>query len=294
MKKITKWGIGLVMAIAMMFMAGQAGAVILGSYEVGVLVPIAVHNGSNVDTVVGLTALQDNTVYWTFFDNNSTHVTDGEFDVTANDLHGFSWMAESGMGLEDMDGYLVFTINNADILTDAANATLGANAFMVDTATDDAIFVPCVPLDIDDYAWPLDLTTMNANSIISLSYGTWEGVTVDIRYWIDPAYSASTEIVIWTVEDVEGTYTVNMFNDEEERKSLTFELENEELNVIDPSTLLGVPADFIDGFIRWTFPDDEIAATDNDGIAFSYITSTAFGAKQTLLAQEDWAGWAAP
>ena len=293
MKKLTKWGAGLVAAIAMMFMAGQAGAIELGVYEVGVLVPIAVHNGSNVDTVVGLTALQDNTVYWTFFDNNSTHVTDGEFDVTANDLHGFSWMAESGMGLEDMDGYLVFTINNADILTGAANATLGANAFMVDTATDDAIFVPCVPLDIDDYAWPLDLTVMDANSIWSLWYGTWEGLTVDIRYWIDPAYSASTQIVIWTVEDVEGTYTVNMFNDEEERKSLNFELENEELSVIDPSTLLGVPADFIDGFIRWTFPDVTLGP-DDDGIAFSYIDSTAFGAKQTLLAQEDWEGWATP
>ena len=286
MKKLTKWGAGLVAAIGMMFMAGQASAVDLAYYEVGVLVPIAVHNGSNVDTVVGLTALQDNTVYWTFFDNNSTHVTDGEFDVTANDLHGFSWMAESGQGLEDMDGYLVFTINDDDTLGVTANATLGANAFMVDTGTDDAIFVPCVPLDIDDYAaLPLDLTAMDSDSIISLSYGTRENTTVDIRYWIDPAYSASTEIVIWTVEDVEGLYTVNMFNDEEERKSLTFDLENAELNVIDPSTLLGVPAEFIDGFIRWTFPD--VTAGFEDGIAFSYITSTAFNAKQTLLAMED-------
>ena len=286
MKKLTKWGAGLVAAIGMMFMAGQASAVDLAYYEVGVLVPIAVHNGSNVDTVVGLTALQDNTVYWTFFDNNSTHVTDGEFDVTANDLHGFSWMAESGQGLEDMDGYLVFTINDDDTLGVTANATLGANAFMVDTATDDAIFVPCVPLDLVDYAaLPLDLTTMGPDSIIGLLYGTGEDTTVDIRYWIDPAYSASTEIVIWTVEDVEGLYTVNMFNDEEERKSLTFDLENAELNVIDPSTLLGVPAEFIDGFIRWTFPD--VTAGFEDGIAFSYITSTAFNAKQTLLAMED-------
>jgi len=291
-KKLTKWGAGLVAAIAMMFMAGQAGAVDLGYYEVGVLVPIAVHNGSNVNTVVGLTALQDNTVYWTFFDNNSTHVTDGEFDVTANDLHPFSWAAESGMGLEDMDGYLVFTINDSDDLTNAANATLGANAFMVDTATDDAIFVPCVPLSIDDYNQPVDLTAMGPDSIEALSYGTYEGTPVDIRYWIDPAYSASTQIVIWTVEDVSGSYTVNMFNDEEERKSLTFKLKDGELNVIDPSSLLGAPADFIDGFIRWTFPD--VGEGDDDGIAFSYITSTAFGAKQTLLTQEDWGGFATP
>jgi hypothetical protein len=46
-KKITKWGAGLVVAIAMMFMAGQASAVELGLYETGMLVPQVVHGAAD-------------------------------------------------------------------------------------------------------------------------------------------------------------------------------------------------------------------------------------------------------
>jgi len=53
-KKITKWGIGLVMTLAVMFMAGQAGAVVLGYYSTGQLVPKVYHDGANVDTVAWL------------------------------------------------------------------------------------------------------------------------------------------------------------------------------------------------------------------------------------------------
>lgn len=306
MKKLTKWGAGLVVVIAMIFMAGQAGAVELGLYETGLLVPQVVHGASdcgdcgdcggcdgssNLNTVVGITCINPDGchVYWTFFDNSSTHVTDGIFEMTKDDFHGFSWSGESGVGLEGMNGYLVFTSgstsgDNCSMPTGCLD--IFANAFLIDAANDDAVFIPVVPLAKDDYHWDgtTDLTTMNEDSIRSLSHGIPVETTVDMRYWMDPDYSAETTIVVWTVCDSAGSNTVNMFNDEEDRKSLNFDLENAELNIIDPSVILGRPADFIDGFIRWTIPciDD----CQNDAMVFTYVNSVSFKAKQTLLAGE--------
>lgn len=289
MKKLTKWGAGLVVAIAMMFMAGQAGAVTLGCYETGQLVPQVVHNSANIDTVVGVTCIRTGgcDVYWTFFDNNSTHVTDGMFEMTKDDFHGFSWAQESGLGLEDMDGYLVLTSGNGTAMPTNSD-DIHANAFMVDTATKDAIFIPVVPLAGSDYnIGPGDLADLDSNDISSLSNGIPAGAKIDMRYWMDSAYSAETMIVVWTVCDSVGKNTVNMFNDEEDRKSLNFDLENAELNIVDPSTILGRPADFIDGFIRWDLPAGVCTGTEvNDAMVYTYIKSTVFGAQQTLLAGE--------
>ena len=310
MKKLTKWGAGLVVAIAMIFMAGQASAVELGLYETGQLVPQVIHgasdsgdNGgcpgdcpgicppqgsSNLDTVVGITCVNvcGCDVYWTFFDTNSTHVTDGMFEMTKDDFHSFSWAEESGVGLEGMNGYLVFTSgDNCSAPND--DSDIFANAFLIDPADDDAIFIPVVPLDFLDYENPCDLTTMDENSIVTLTYGIQEGQTVDMRYWMDPEFSAVTTIVVWTVCDSAGSNTVNMFNDEEDRKSLNFELENAELNILDPSVILGRPADFIDGFIRWVIPSAMCCAGEiNDAMVFTYVSSVSFKAEQTLLAGE--------
>ena len=293
MKKITKWGIGLVVTLAMMFMAGQVSAVTLGMYDTGQLVPKVYHDGANVDTVVGLTCVDGPLpggacmVYWTFFDVDSTHITDGIIPMTNNDFEAFSWQAESGFGLEGVDGYIVFTSGTA---ADAASATndIFANAFMVDIAGGDAVFTPVVPLDIRDYAPGVDIKFMDATSIVSLTNGTAPGQVLDIRYWIDPAYCAMTAVVLWSVCDVSGTYTVNIFNDDEDWKSLNFVLPNEELNLMDPSTLLGRPAGFIDGFIRYTVPAGACVAPEirNDMFVFSYVDSNLIGAMQTLLAGE--------
>ncbi len=94
-------------------------------------------------------------------------------------------------------------------------------------------------------------------------------------------------IVVWTVCSSADRHTVNMFNDEEDRKSLNFDLDNRELNIMDPSTLLGRPLDFIDGFIRWQIPCGLCYSNEtNDAMVFTYIESTFFGAAQTLLAGE--------
>jgi hypothetical protein len=289
-KKITKWGIGLVMAIAMMFMAGQAGAVTLGLYETGQLVPKVYHDGANVDTVVGLqcTAAGGCDVYWTFFDVDSNHITDGMIPMTQDDYYGFSWKDESGLGLDGTDGYLVFTSGTpADLPTGGLD--IFANAFMVDTAGKDAVLVPVLPLTPADYAVPTDLTAMTATSIITLTSGSPPGAILDIHYWIEPLYNAETRIMFWSVCDVSpgSPYTVDIFDDTEDRKSVNIELPNAELNIVDPATIVGIPAGFIDGFLRFPVPATACVAPEfNDMFVFSYVDSDTIGAMQTLLAGE--------
>jgi hypothetical protein len=288
-KKITKWGIGLVVTLAMMFMVGQASAVTLGMYDTGQLVPKVFHDGESMDTVVGLTCVKAGgcTVYWTFFDVDSTHITDGIISMTENDYEPFSWMAESGFGLEKVDGYLVFTSGTANFGASRTN-DIFANAFMVNMTGSDAVFIPVVPLDNRDYVPGVDVRFMDAASIIQLTAGTRPGRALDIRYWIDTDYCANTKVVLWSVCDVSGTYTVNIFDDAENWKSLNFVLLYEELNLMDPSTLLGRPAGFIDGFIHYTVPAGACVAPEiqNDMFVFSYIDSSLIGAMQTLLAGE--------
>ncbi len=301
MKKITKWGVGLVMTLAMIFMASQASAVFLGKYQTGQLVPRVMHDGACIDTVVGLNCVDGDglgngcEVLWTFFDEDSTHITDGRFHMTDDEFRGFSWRAESGFGLEDVNGYLVFTSANAALCPNNPFLDIFANAFMIDQADNDAVFIPVVPLLPRDYAvcgsaaMP-DLEHMTGTSIISAVAASPPGTRLDVRYWIDPAYGAATQVALWSVCDVSGTYTVIIFNDAEDRKSLNFELPNEELNLMDPATLIGRPADFIDGFIRFDVPIlgaprcDPAAGENNWMFVFSYVDSELIGAMQTLLA----------
>ncbi len=302
MRKLT----GLTAFFALVLFTVQAQAVKLGIYEKGVLVPSVYHNGSTVDTVVGITCQFDctdhdpttqktpGTVYWTFFDVDSNHVTDGTFTCTDDDLYGFSWKANSGRGLNDTDGYLVFL---ADPKRD--NFNISANAFLVDQTNKDAIFIPVIPLSCDDFygnddrqgCGNIDPRAMNSKTIRELKYGIQAGTTVDMRYWIDPTYNAGTTIVIWLVdpqkkESKSLSQTVIVYNDEEQSKSVNIELPHE-LNKIIPCEIVGMPAEFIDGFIQWTFPaSNDANHVATDGFAYSYISSSLFGAQQTLLAAE--------
>ncbi len=280
MRKLT----GFLAFIGLVLLAVQAQAVTLGIYEKGALVPSVYHNGSTVDTVVGVLCefnctdhvTASGTVYWTFFAANSTHVTDGTFTCTDDDLYGFSWKANSGRGLNDKSGYLVFVADPND-----DNFTISANAFLVDTARKDAIFIPVVPLSINDFERGFDPRAMTETTLASLTYGIRGGTTVDMRYWIDPTYNAATTIVVWLTEPA-GGQTVLVYNDEEESKSVNISMPLE-LNKIIPCDIPGMPLDYIDGFIQWTFPGTPDAI---DGMAYSYISSTLFGAQQTLLAAE--------
>lgn len=315
MKKFMRWGLAALATFALMLgVIGNVSAIELGCYDEGVLVPRATHDGLNINTVVGLTASAPGIVYWTYFSKNSDHLYDASFKVTKNDLYPFDLAAVLGCNLLGEEGYLVFSFDiackkagefdgvcgNAVMNEEGAYDTnnLAANAFLVDTAADDAIFIPVLPLDKSDYELFTDLVAMDDESIWNARNGIAAESIVDIRYWIDPAYCATTQMVVWTVGNDRGIDTVVVFNDVEKPTSLTMCWRYKELNLFDPTdkgssandkchwntwgeaaAFTAWPTGYIDGFMRIDMPAP--------GIAYSYITSTYFGAAQTLLAAEN-------
>ncbi len=280
---------GFLAMIGLMLFAVQAQAVTLGQYAKGALVPSVIHDGAAVDTVVGILCQIDCTthvsptddantkvkIHWTFFDVDSHHVTDGVIGCTDDDLVGFSWKASAGRNLENVPGYLVFQAQGEI-------ATISANAFLVDQNKNDAIFIPVIPLTAADFA---GAPATEPDAVMALTNGIRGGTPFDVRYWMDPTYNAGTSIVVWLVDpyvNADGKavpVTVMAWNDNEVPKSITISLPHE-LNKIVPCEIPGMPLDFVDGFISMAMP------ASIDGFAYSYISSSLFGAQQTLLAAE--------
>ena len=90
----------------------MAQAYTVGTFSDGVVVPNVIHNGPTDTTAVGLINQTATVipVFWTFFDQNSNHVTDGCFPMTPKDYEPFVWSSASGLGLEGKRGYLVFAV----------------------------------------------------------------------------------------------------------------------------------------------------------------------------------------
>ncbi len=287
--------VGLLALIGLFIGASQAGAITLGIYDTGALVPFVKHDGAQKDTVVGITCqavcsenLSDHDgktkyhIHWTFYDIDSVHITDGTLICTDDDLVPFSWKASSGRNLDNVEGYLVFNAGD--------NVTIGANAFFVDQGANDVIFVPVVPLNTADLGGLAADGGWDPDQVISLTNGIRANRLVDVRYWIDSQYNAATTMIIWLVDPFckdsstpakcaasAFPITVNAWNDDEKAKSINILLPHE-LNKIIPCEIPGLPEDFIDGFFTVPMP--------YDGIAYSYISSNWFGAMQTLLGME--------
>ncbi len=316
-------------AVALAVAAGGAQAYTMGVYDNGLLVPQVRHNGLGDTTAV---ALETNScfvdqpgnggngvidVYWTFFDVNSNHVTDGVVPMTPNDLFSFVWANESGLGLENVEGYLVFfadTDNDGALIPGVDGDCLSGEAFQVVAADNDVAYKPAFPLDwlqTNGGAGVPNLAGMGPTTITQYNfglpgialgfgqYGAADGVgpglneTITMRYSI--ANGDTTEILVWSAEAIGGpgvVYTVNMYDDQENRKSVNFPLPNAEQNTIDPATIVGRPTNFVNGFIEWVTPDDAlgqyvdnpVGGEDGNGIvSYSVIRSPAFSARQTIL-----------
>ena len=280
MKKIV-----LAAAVAASMFAGVANAYSINYEAPGLVVPNVIHNaGDSFVTAVGLVARNAGQVNWVFFDENSQHVADGSFPVTSNDQHNFIWdTATSGLGLENVRGYLVFTLDNNGILTDAEPMLrMSGNAFQVDMGKDVA-FIPTIPLlgnfELDsaninavtsDYVIPaggLNLSTMSGASIRSArmtgvdAYATLaatSGDRLDVRYFIDNKVAGDdTAVAFWTADEmaVPTTWTANMYNTSQQRQSVNFTLTKANMNAIDVESIPGRPATFLDGFIEVTLPN---------------------------------------
>ncbi len=158
--------------------AGVAQAYTVGTFSDGVVVPNVIHNGPTDTTAVGLINQTATVipVFWTFFDQNSNHVTDGCFPMTPKDYEPFVWSSASGLGLEGKRGYLVFAVGLTPAGISVANACqaansagingaglIAANAFQVDATNKDVAFIPVIdgPLGIIG-----DLSIMGPNSLL--------------------------------------------------------------------------------------------------------------------------------
>jgi hypothetical protein len=307
-----KFAMAAVAAAAMT--AGVAQAYTQGTFSNGVVVPNVIHTGATNTTAVGLISQSTTVVpvFWTFFDQDSNHVTDGCFPLTPKDTHAFVWSAASGVGLEGKRGYLVFAVgqNNLGVAATVANACQAANsaglgggliaasAFQVDTTAKDVAYTPVIdgPLTIGG-----DLSTMGPASLTAVAgaqtVAAGVPLTFNMRYYVDGVVDsgANTRVVVWSTGSQKGTHTVNMYNDAQERKSVNFKLNFAELDWFDPETIVGRPAAFVDGFIEWdptaALPADytPVAGTGslfNDGgsvFTYSVIDAPIFGASQTIL-----------
>ena len=308
MKKLAMTAI----AAATVLCAGAAQAYTVGTFSNGVVVPNVIHNGPTDTTAVGLInrsgAGAVRAVYWTFFDQDSNHVTDGCFPMTDSDYQPFVWSSESGTGLEGQRGYLVFALGTSFTGMTAATACsaqssaaidtggrLAANAFQVDATNKDVAYIPVVDGDLTLAG---NLTTLGPTSLTLAAGAAPVGDVMNMRYFIDGATGGTdTLIAVWSTGDQRGTHTVNMFDDKQGRKSVNFKLDHTELDWFNPETIPGRPAGFVDGFIEWntgTAPGDylslpgavagnELAAAGGSVFTFSVINSPAFGAVQTVL-----------
>ncbi len=285
--------------------AGVAQAYTAGTFSNGVVVPNVIHNGASDTTAVGLVNQSGTTkaVFWTFFDQDSKHVTDGCFTMTDKDYHPFVWVNEAGGSTAGKRGYLVFSLGaGATCATVAATAVatdlLAAHAFQVNTAAQDVAYTPVIdgPLTYNVAPAAVDLTNLGASSLIKVGGAAQTapaagevGAKFSMRYFLDGG--AGTNIVVWSTGNQKGSHTVNIFDDKQNRKSVNFDLKFEELDWFDPAPIVGRPANFTDGFIDWDaglvtglgyLPAPGVS-TNSSVFSYSVISAPAFGAVQTVL-----------
>ena len=263
-------GLNMLLLGALTGIAGSASAYTMGTRGVGVLVPYAIHDGAAETTAVALMSADTATcpftsgggdatqarVYWTFFDVNSNPVKAGSFQMTHNDIYPFIWATEGGDTVRGQPGYLLFVLdpNNDGMLEEGEGqwSCLSAEGFYAIVGETDVAFVPTWPVDHYDFAetgtGPVNLAALNATSLTRLlsaapnlllggfSLTGGEPVELDLRYSVGGG--DTTQIVLWSAETIGGpgvTYSVELFDHEQNRKVVELALPNKELNVIDPA-----------------------------------------------------------
>jgi hypothetical protein len=289
-----------------------ANAATVTEFANGVLVPRVITDQASPaigQTAIGLNSCAQGTVYWTFFDEDSVHVLDDQFNMTENDQADLIWNVSlnpgsdrlfGGQDVEGAEGYLVFIFdtNGTGQLEAIPNGSsdepcLAGAAFQVHLGEGDVAFVPTMPLNVRPVAPGVvagdfdeeggagtgifidDLTAMDGNDIARLTAGANANDIIFLRYFLDGG--ASTAIYVWSTT-APGAATVQMFDNNQNRRSVNISLPNTELNVIDPSAIVGRPPTFVDGFIEWQVP-----ATIAGAISWSVVDAPAFGARQTIV-----------
>ncbi len=285
-------------------------------------------------TAVGLTSCAAGTVYWAYFNPASQKILDGEFRVTANDQANVIWQngdtlvvdgATAGQfpGFNGFEGYFTFILDtNSNMRLDIGDQPcLSGAAFLIEPSANDVSVIPVLPLQAKnpDQGIPgtntggdfgpanvagvfvPDLLAPTNTTIVNLAAGARHGDQIYMRYFVEAG--ATTQIFVWSAQNLVNRYSVNVFNTNQQRFSATLILTNPELNVINPQNpaqLTSLAAGFTDGFILWDLASAEYTwgvetgrpfrfgqpnqVTYGDGVfSYSVIRSPVFGAAQTVI-----------
>lgn len=297
-------------AVAAVLGAGAANAYTSGTFTNGFVVPNVIKNDTTgATTAVGIinktgTPGQVTSVYWTFFDQDSKHITDGCFPMTYNDYEPFVWnTTNSGALMDGKRGYLVFAAGNSVGSAAAACANtetqpnasglLSAQAFYVEPANKDVAYTPVIDGNLT-LTGATTLRHMGPDSlkVVAGAAQIKTNAKFSMRYYVDGAKGGNdTNIVVWSTGDQTGSHTVLMYDDKQGVKSVNFDLTRKELDWFDVETISGRPANFTDGFIDWDAsvkPADApttgaLASSGGSVFTYSLISAPAFGALQTIL-----------
>jgi hypothetical protein len=281
--------------------AGVAQAYTVGTFSNGFVVPNVVHDASGT-TAVGIVSKGAGCVFWTFFDQNSVHVTDGRFPMTNNDYAPFIWAEAAGTNTAGLRGYLVFTVGApapggaCDSTPGYSGMTIAGNAFQVLPGSQDVAFTPVIDGPLALEAGLTSLDNMGPNSLVSaggaLTLAGSSTNELNMRYFIDGKPGGTdTNIVVWSTGDQRGNHTVFMYNDQQNVKSVNFNLTHTELDWFDVESIVGRPANYLDGFLAWpvstatfaAYPAKTTAPSTVSVMTYSVMASPAFGAVQTVL-----------
>jgi hypothetical protein len=253
--------------------AYQAHAVL--EAQDGCLVPYAMYNNT-VDTSIGLMSWNNTgAVYWSFMSPDGVQLGHGVITLSALNV-SFSLRTEDGNAHPDTTGYVVFTHDDDGTLTTSEDhSVISANAVLL--SSEGATFIPVVPLDRIDYTnASINLNNLTGSSIVGLSYGYAAAKVVSTHYWIDPAFGAQTQIIIWCSQTPPESFTGTIFSVSGGSADITFSGDHTVLNVYDLTQGQGVPAGFIDGLL-------DLNAGGGERFIFSLIKSSVFSAMQTTL-----------
>jgi hypothetical protein len=271
---------------------GSAFAAAPNAYQEGLLIPYVVYDTSTGDlSTAAIISRFDGNLHWAFYDGNGNRLAFGQKAVEANDRTPFNWQAEamaSGVsGLDGEEGYLLFVLDtNKDGQMTAAdsNTSISGNSFLVNLTDKDAAFIPTFGVDRSFLSSP-DISSWTNNPITDFNSPIQQAVdagnTVHAEYLIDGTVGSGdgTRLVFWTTDEPASTYDVTLHDGEGTSKTITLQLLNDNLNVIDLEAVSGVSSGFFgDGFIHMTVPAGVTAMG-----GFTMINSDFVGALQTTM-----------
>jgi len=280
MKKATKVLLAVMFAVIMLGGVASPSHAIFKA-ETGFLVPYAYYTDTT-DTVVGiLSPSLGGDVYWNFISPDGVNWAHGVSPCSGINKMPFSLKTQDGGTHQGLVGYLIFTWDGDDGILDPGEVffTIAGNAILL--SANDAAFLPAIPLSRDDYAnVALDLSDLDGGSIIGLSYGMSDSKDIFVNYWIDPAFSAQTQVVMWSTGSLPATIQAKILPaiGSAVGKNVTFNRDHTVLNAYNVATETNGldPAD-TDGFVHI------VKDQGGDRIVFSLIKSSAFSAMQTML-----------